>query len=144
MRSANVFFDPATSETYAWVINHSDEEETGRDRSVTIEANTGNVGLVKQQGELTPLTLRYTGTILTRAQLVTMNAWYTKCETRSIHFTDFAGDAYEVVITAFHPKRLRAALNPRDPVNAPLHYWTYTIEMMVLAVLGGTWAGMPA
>jgi hypothetical protein len=72
-----------------------------------------------------------------------MLAWYTKCETRSIYFTDFAGDSYEVLITAFHPKRLRTMRNPRDP-GARLWYWTYTIEMMVLAVRSGAWIGQPA
>ena len=139
----NVFYDPSTGESYAWLINHSDEDETGRDRQVTTEANTGNVGLVKQQGELTPLILRYSGTILHTSQLVEMLRWYTKCETRSIYFTDFAGDSYEVTITSFHPKRLRTLRNPRDG-SAPLWYWTYTIEMMVLAVRLGAWVGQPA
>lgn len=142
-RSPNIFTDPTTGEQYLWEINHSDEDDSGRDRSITTEANTGNVGLVKQQGELAPLTLRYSGTILTRAQLAQMLAWYAKCETHSIYFTDFAGDSYEVLITAFHPKRLRTMRNPRDP-GARLWYWTYTIEMTVLRVLAGAWLGQPA
>jgi hypothetical protein len=128
---------------YPWPINHSDEDEVGRDRNITLEANTGNVGLVKQQGELTPLTFRYSGTILTRAQLSQMLFWFTKCETHSIDFTDFAGDSYEVLITSFKPTRHRTLRNPRDP-GAPLWYWTYTIEMMVLTVRAGAWLGQPA
>lgn len=139
----NTFIDPTTGEVYAWPINHSDEEEGGRDRAITTGANTGNVGLVKQQGELTPIVLRYTGTILQRAQYDAMLSWYARCESHTIYFTDFAGDSYEVIISAFHPRRQRTLRNPRDP-SAPFWYWTYTIEMTVMAVRAGAWMGQPA
>jgi hypothetical protein len=139
----NRFSDPRTGQFYDWPINHSDEDQFGRDRGVTLEANTGNVGLVKQQGDLTPLTLRLQGTILTRAQYQAMLNWFALCNTQSINFTDFAGDSYEVTITSFMPVRKRTLRNPRDP-GAPLWYWTYTIEMMVLTVLSGAWVGQPA
>ena len=140
----NVFTDPKTGDVYPWAINHAEEQEVGRDRAIDFEANTGNVGLVKQQGELTPLVLRYSGTILTRAQLVEMNSWFARCEERSVRFTDFAGDSYEVLISSFKPTRKRAALNRRGGTEAPLWYWTYSIELLVLSVLAGTWEDFPA
>lgn len=138
----NLFINPNTGATYAWEINHTDEQETGRDRQLDFEANTGNVGLVKQQGELTPLVFRYTGTILTSAQLAAMLSWFRLCETQSIYFRDFAGDEYEVTISAFHPLRKRTLRNPRQ--RELLHYWSYTIELVVLKVRAGAWAGLPA
>jgi hypothetical protein len=143
-RTANRFTNPVNGVVYDWPINHSDEDEVGRDRGVTYEGNTGNVGLVAQQGELTPIVLRYTGTILTYAQLTGMIGWFNLCQTQTIYFTDFAGDSYEVIITAFKPKRLRAMRNPRGGTQAPTHYWTYSIEMSVLRVLSGEWVGSPA
>ena len=140
----NIFSNPSTGDVYAWAINHTEEEEGGRDRNIDFEANTGNVGLVKQQGELTPLTFSYSGTILTRAQLVEMNRWFKLCEEQTIYFTDFAGDQYEVLIDSFKPLRKRASRNPRGGAEAPYWYWTYTIKLTVLRVIGGTWAGFPA
>jgi hypothetical protein len=139
-----VFTNPATGASYSWAINHAEESEGGRSRQIDYEGNTGNVGLVRQQGELEPLGFSFSGTILTRAQLTEMLAWFLLCESQSIHFTDFAGDSYEVLITSFRPKRVRAVANARGGSDAPHHYWTYTIELSVLAVLGGVYSGFPA
>lgn len=144
MRSPNVFTNPLTGATYAWEINHAEESESGRNRNVETRANTGNVGLVRQQGELTPLVLRYTGTILRQPQLDTMLGWFLLCETQSIYFTDFAGDSYEVLISNFQPRRVRAMLNLRGQATNPQHYWTYTIEMHVLNVRSGSYEGFPS
>lgn len=138
----NVFTNPANGQTWAWPINHSAEQEVGRDRGVTFEANSANTGLVKQQGALAPLVLRYEGTILDPAQLQAMLAWQALCETQTIYFTDFAGDSYEVLITSFRPTRKRTLRNPRHPEL--LHYWTYSIELTVVRILAGVYAGQPA
>jgi hypothetical protein len=145
MRSPNIFTNPAApGDVYQWAINHSEEEESGRDRQIETRANTGNVGLVRQQGEMTPLLLRYTGTILEKAQLDEMLRWFRLCETQTIYFTDFAGDSYEVQISSFKPTRVRAMRNTRGLATNPLHYWRYTIEMHVLRVLAGSYTGFPA
>lgn len=140
----NRFTDPATAASYDWLINHDEEEQIGRDRGITYEANTGNVGLVVQQGELTPIVLKLSGKILEQSQLDQFIDWFDLCQHHSIYFTDFAGDSYEVIISVFTPKRLRTLRNPRGGTINPRHYWSYTMEMSVLSVRAGVWAGSPA
>lgn len=137
----NKFIDPKTAAEYSWAINHDEEEEVGRSRNIQHTANTANTGLVRQQGAQEPLELKYSGTILTLAQLQYMWAWFALCESQTIWFQDFENNVYEVTISAFHPVRKRVARNPRDLTNAPLHIWDYTIEMDVIRVRSGPLAG---
>lgn len=139
----NIFTDPASVRAaYPWAINHSEEEEFGKERNITHGANTGGTGLVKQQSDDSPLVFQFNGTILTEAQVIEMNAWWELCRTQTILFTDYAGDEYEVIITAFKPTRHRTVRNPRDPANAPLWYWKYEIKMEVIRVISGPWTGV--
>jgi hypothetical protein len=138
----NIFINPVTSAQYPWEVNHDTEEQVGKTRNITHDANTANIGFVRQQAPSDPTTLRYTGTILTRSQLLQMWAWYTLCETQTIYFQDFEGVKYEVIITHFLPVRKRVQRNPRDPANAPDHVWTYSIEMDVIRVVSGYLAGI--
>lgn len=147
MRVANRFTNPANGDVYDWLLNHDEEDESGKERLIERTAPTGrvgstNVGLVKQQGDDTPLLLKWRGKILERSQLVQMIAWYQLCESQTIYVRDFAGDEYEVVITAFKPLRHRTSFNPRGGSTNRLHYWTYSIEFEVLRVISGTWAGV--
>lgn len=137
-RTPNVFRDPAgVRPDYAWPINHSEEEEGGRVRNIETTALTAGVGLVMQQGADSLPTLRYTGTILTEAQKAAMDSWFELCRGQTIIFRDFTGDEAEVIVTAFKPRRVRTMRNARDLANAPLHYWTYSIEMTVIRVISG-------
>lgn len=139
MRVSNRFEDPATGETYDWHVNHAEEEDSGRTRNIDLSGNTSGLGLVRQQGEKPPISLRWRGSILHNAQLVEMWRWFEKCEDRTIRLRDFAGDYYEGTITAFQPQRKRGE-NRNDRANAPLHYWSYTLEFQVLRVLDGALA----
>jgi hypothetical protein len=142
--SRDRFVNPVSGEVYSWHINHSDEEEVSKERSITRTSNTGNVGVVRQQGDDGPLLLRFTGSILHRAQLVAMWRFYAMCHSQTIHFYDFDDQAYEVQIIAFSPVRKRTLRNPRDS-SAPMHYWTYSITMEVYAYINGDMrdAGVP-
>ncbi len=140
-RTANKFTDPKTAKAYNWPVNHSEEGEAGVARSVTHGARSGN-GLVSQQADDQPLVLKYTGTIFHLAQVQEMLAWYLLCRTQTIYFTDFAGEEFEVIVTAFRPVRKRTLRNPRDFANAPLWYWSYEIEMEVVAARKGIWVGV--
>lgn len=145
MRVANVFTDPTNAETYAWPINHLTEESAGRSRPITRGAPTGsNVGLNRQQGDPSPATLRFTGTMLTKAQHDETIRWWAKCDTHTIYFKDFSGAEYEVLITNFDPKRRAVARNHKDLANAPTWVYDYTIEMEVLRAISGPWAGVAA
>lgn len=140
--SRNIFTNPRNNDSYDWEINHSDEAAVEKERQIEHGANTANTGMVKQQAGTTPMVLQLQGTILHEAQLVEMLAWFELCEDQTIHFTDFAGDKYEVIITKFNPTRHRTIRNPRDFANAPYWYWKYEMEMEVVTILDGVWEGV--
>lgn len=137
----NKFINPKTGNEYSWEVNHSEEEETSQERSVQDGANTANTGLLPQQADDQPLVFRYSGTIFSKAQIEEMIGWYQLCKTQTIHFHDFAGEEYEVLITSFKATRKRTVKNPRDFANAPLWYWKYTIEIRVVRIIDSIWEG---
>lgn len=137
----DTFHNPATGETYAWPVNHSEESEFGKKREVSTGAPTGHTGLTFQQGADDPMVLELDGTILHHLHYQQMIRWWSLSGGQSIYFTDFAGDSYEVLITDFNAVRKRTLRNPRDS-SIPLHYWTYTLRMQVIGILAGSWAGV--
>lgn len=140
-RTSNVFTDPAgLLATYVWAVNHDEESEQGKTRAVEHTGNTGTTGLVRQQGDDEPLVLRFSGTMLQETQVIATLRYFQACRTRSVRFTDFNGDGYEVLITSFKPLRQRVLRNDRDLSRAPLHIWKYQIEMEVLTILSGPYA----
>lgn len=141
-RVANQFENPETSATYDWTINHYEESDSGPQRSVEHGANAANTGLVRHQADDQPMVLKYSGTILTEAQLTEMISWYILCKTQTIYFHDFAGDSYEVLITKFNYKRKWVQRNFNDPTNAPNHIWEYSIEMDIIRVIDGPLSGL--
>lgn len=143
-RVANTFYDPSTGESYPWPINHEQEQQFGQERQITTEANTANTGLVRVQGDRTPMTLQFTGKILTRAQRDAFWRWFNLCETRTIHFSDVEGNTFEVQITAYNPLRVRAARNMRDLANAPTWIYSYTMTLDVIRVVSGPLYGLVA
>lgn len=139
----NRFTNPLNGATYDWPINHASEEEFGYDLNIEHSGNTGNVGLVRQEGDPSPIVLRYSGTLLTRAQFEAMWGWVKLCRSQpgsppqTIHFRDFDNQQYEVLITEFKPTRQRTLKNPRGGTDTPHHYWTYTISMEVIRTISG-------
>lgn len=142
MLGRNMFIDPRTGDEYLWQINHDEEDGTGRERPVESSQNVAGTRTIQTQGDLTPLKLRYSGSILTQAQLDAFWDWFHRCETQTIWFRDVADDEYEVTISSFIPKRVRVASNSRQ-LDKPWK-WTYTIEMTVVKVRSGSMAGQPA
>lgn len=116
--------------TYQLLVNHAEEQPRDQSRNITRGAVTTGPKFVIQQGEGSPKVLSYAGTILTRAQLEAMQAYYDACDTRTVFFRDVDGTEYEVLITRFAPQRQRTLRNPREP--SLLWYWTYTLEMEVI------------
>jgi hypothetical protein len=138
----DTFTDPLTGATYPWLIGHDTEDSAGKQRQIQESANTANTGLVKQQGDTTPVILKYSGKILHLSQLQQFWKWFELCETQTIYFSDYAGDTYEVIITDFSPVRKATVRNPKDFANAPFWYWTYSISMEVIRVISGSMAGV--
>lgn len=140
-RVANQFVDPAgLLPGYPWAINHDTESEAGKSRNIDHGGNTGATGLVRQQGDDDPLVFQFSGTMMTELQVITTLQYFQACRSRTIVFTDFSGDSYEVLITSFKPTRQRVVKNPRDLTNAPLHIWKYQISMEVISILSGPYA----
>lgn len=140
VRVGNRFIDPATGDTYIWPLNHNEEQGSGKQRTIEHKPTTGG-GSMPVQGDDTPMVLRFEGTILEQAQHDEFARWFELSRHRTIYFRDFQGREYEVLITRFDPVRKRVAANPRDRVNAPLHTWTYSLEMEVIDVrYAGVWA----
>ena len=134
----NKFEDPSGSlPTFNWDFNHSEEETTEKRRNVTYSSNTADTGLVRQQADETPLRFSYSGKITKESDLIQFLKYWKACRDRTVRFTDFASDSYEVLITSFAPTRQRVMWNPRDQTNAPYHIWTYKIEMDVVTILAG-------
>lgn len=138
----NRFVNPGTGTTYLWPSGHSEEEPTGKLRSITRTANTGLVGAVRQQGEDGAVVLKYTGTINTRAQVQQFWVWYNLCRNQTIFFYDYDDQGYEVQITELQIRRKRKlSYSGRDP-SIPHHYYEYNITMEVFTVLQGDMMGV--
>lgn len=138
----DMFIDPKTGAEYVWLIGHETESPTGKKRNITRSGNSANTGLVRQQGDPTPLILKFEGKILHLSQYEEMWRFFQLCESQTIYFRDYIGEEYEVMITEFDPQRLATVKNPKDFANAPRHYWKYTIEMEVVKVRAGALVGL--
>lgn len=140
----NRFTDPLTGSLYDWQVNHTTENSFGKARQVSESANTANTGLIKQQGDASPLQIKVAGTIFHLKQHEEFIRFWELCESQTIIFRDFTGDEYEVMINSYLPVRKMTVKNPRDFKNAPLWYWTYDLEMEVVRIIKGVWAGVTA
>jgi hypothetical protein len=141
-RLAQKFVNPANGDEYVWAVNHSSESEAGVNRQVTTSANTGNDALVMQQGDEQPLVFQIEGTIFAKSQLEAFKEWYLLCRSQTIDWHKYTGDVYSVLITSFKPKEQRTIHNPKDSANAPLWIWKYQMELTVVSVKSGVWAGI--
>lgn len=136
------FTNPANASYYDWPINHDEEAEFGKGRNIEHGANTANTGFVRQQSDDSPLVIKISGAILTVAQHEEFRDWFILSEGQTIYFRDFYGDEYEVIFTAYKPTRKRTVRNPQGGTVNPYHWYRYDIEMEVVRVISGTWAGV--
>lgn len=130
------FINPADHSVYAWLINHSPEGDQGtqKQRSITVTANTGNVGLTKQQADDQPLILKRSGTILDATQEEEFWVWYQRCEAQTIYFVEFSGDAYEIQITRYNAVKVGTGGPTR---NGKGYYIKWDADYEVYALLAG-------
>jgi hypothetical protein len=138
----NKFTDPETGDEYVWPLNHEEEGEGGRAASVESSSNVAGTRTIQSQGDLAPIVHQWTGKHLQDSHHTEMIGWQNLCETQTIILTDFAGDQYEGIISSYKYKRVRVALNSRQP-DKPWT-WAYTLEFTVTRVIAGTLAGSPA
>lgn len=138
----DMFIDPKTGNQYVWLVGHDEEASVGKTRAITHSANTQNTGLIRQQGDVAPLVLKYSGKILHLSQYEEFWKWFQLCETQTIYFKDYFGEEFEVLITSFEPIRKPTVKNPKDFTNMPLHYYVYTLTMEIVKVRAGALVGL--
>jgi hypothetical protein len=136
----NYFIDPSTLEVYKWHLNHRPDGDKGTEKKRNIEAtaNSGNVGLIRQQSDDEPLSLKREGDILHSDQEIAMWQWFQRCKSRTIYFVEFNGDAYEVQITDLKVERLGVVAV--TAAGGKRYYAKYDLEMTVYAMLAGVLA----
>lgn len=136
----NKFIDPRNDHEYEWHINHEDEDGFGRTRGITTGAPTGQgdddckIGLVRQQGEMAPFTIRVRGKILHRQQYIEFWKWFQRCNDHSIFWRDFDDQKWEVIITNLETPRHRRL--PGGGGDLDCHFFSYEMEMQILAFRG--------
>lgn len=116
--------------TYTFQVNHSEEQTNDQGRTIERQAVTTGPRFVLQQGEATPRTFKFSGTIFLQAQLDAMQSYFDACSTRTVFFRDYTDVEFEVIVTRFDYQRKRTLRNPRD--STLQHYWIYNLEMEVI------------
>ena len=141
MAGRDKFIDPATENSYEWEVNHSYEGDEGnaKKRSITETANTGNVGLVKQQCSAEGMVLKRSGAFFTLNQEEEFWYWFQLCQSQTIYFEEFDGSKFEVQIVNYDPRRIGTSGLSK---NGKGYYVKWTMEMIVYAVLAGPMTGV--
>lgn len=126
------FTDPRTSSTYTWEVNPSADSEHPlvKPRSIERMSNTGNVGLVKQQGDDGPITLDWTVQVRSSAMELALWQWYVLCKRQTIYITDWNGEEVEGQI--IYLSRERKVGNPP--------YAIYEVQVEVYRLISGVLA----
>lgn len=115
------FYDGTT--TYTFEINPSDGGSPSRKKSITYKSTAAPDGkTLIFEGRDQPITVSFSGTLLTQAQYDAFETWFDKRQ--QVRITDDLGRQYWIYIESFDPKRVRARSHP----------WkhTYSIEATVL------------
>lgn len=138
----NIMYDPATATTYTWLVNHTEQDGPGRQRSFQSDARARQgYGVIEVEGDLPPLYLTLKGRILHESQYVAFWDFFDLHNT--FHFTDEDGNKYEVTMVSFEPNKRRCFYNPADS-NMRRHTWEYTMKLRVYAIISGELLGKVA
>jgi hypothetical protein len=133
------FYDPTLGTTSNFLINY--EELTGPDQQdqVSYEGNAGGTGIIGTKGDKAPLLLHLTGKCVHQVQK-DMFLRYKALDT-SFKFTDEDSNAYEVTMTGLAWVKKGCSYNQFD-ASMRRHYWTYTMELTIIRVISGEYAGL--
>lgn len=105
------FFDPSTSDTYAFEINPNTGGSPDYKRNFAYSNTAAADGkTLVFEGRKTAPTLEVSGTLLTQAQYDAFVTWWQK--RNQILMTDDLGRQFWVVIENFKPTRVRAVQHP--------------------------------
>jgi len=104
------FEDPATLETYEYEVNPAAGGTPEYKKSIEYQNTLAPGGrTLIFEGRDEPLTLEWSGTILSEEQHTTFVDWWDK--RHQIYLTDDLDRQYTIYITEYSPKRVRNASN---------------------------------
>jgi hypothetical protein len=133
------FTDPATGDTYTWPNNPAPNEITqaaSKSRSIDRTSSTGNVGLVKQQGDDGAYIVHWEPSVFTREHEVQLWSWYTLSSKQTIYLADWDGNVYEGQIITLSKQDIGALGGPGD-IPDRLMYAKYVFEFEVYSFIAG-------
>lgn len=141
----DTLIDPAPGGlgTYAFDINHLEEDEYGNERQLTVTRNTSDGIAMTQQGDSAVQTKVLKGTILKESQHAALAAFAKKSgrldPTNTLIYRDFYGEEFEVLIQSYKVTPVRLSQNRRDPTMRR-HKITYTLVLLIINVRNGAFA----
>lgn len=137
------FTDPKTGDTYVWPHNPDHDalsaQPSQKQRQIDRTSSTGNVGLVKQQGDDGPYIIHWEPLIYSRAHEQALWVWWQLCKLQTIHLTDIEGDVYEGQIITLS-RALYGALGGPDDIGTRGFYAKYVFEFEVYSFVSGMMA----
>lgn len=122
-RTAFVFYDPVTTDSYSLPINPNAGGSPSRSKNLSFESTSapGGRALIFEGQDSIPQ-MNYSGVILSEELYNKLFEWYEK--RNIIQVTDDLGRTFDVYIKSFSPDRVRSVS----------HEWrhTYSMELVVL------------
>ena len=106
-----VFYDPVTLDSYTVPINPNDDGTPGLSKNMRYLNTAGPDGSVLAfEGRDNPKETQVKGIILDEAHLDALEEWSNK--RYQVQITDDLGRVYQIYITDFAPRRVRARSHP--------------------------------
>lgn len=106
-----VFEDPVTLATYNFEVNPSDGGSPQYSKNISYSSTSAPGGkVIVFEGRDKPLTLEFSGVILTQAHYDAFVTWFQK--RYQVNVTDDLGRQFSIIIESFSPKRERAVHSP--------------------------------
>ena len=136
-----VFTNPANGNTYTWPVNTTTENAVNKTRQIERTSTTGNVGVVKQQGDDLSYILDWTINVhgpSGNAMEIALWEWYMLSRTQTIYLTDWMGEEYEGQIILVTRTRQPAQLNGQPWAIYQVQFEVYAFLSGVLATAGVT------
>lgn len=133
------FLDPSNGDTYVWHVNPPPDgitQPAQKQRQIDRTSSTGNVGLVKQQGDDGAYIMHWEPLVYHRDQETALWTWWQKCRGRTIHLTNWDGETVEGQIITLGRQEIGAIGGPGD-INSRLFYCKYIFEFEVWRFVTG-------
>jgi hypothetical protein len=137
------FTDPSDGTTYVWPVNPPPDgmpNPYGKQRQIDRTSSTGNVGLVKQQGDDGPFILHWEPLIYSEAHEQALWEWWQRSKLRTIHVTDWNGETFEGQIITLQRQPIGVLGGTIGDMNTRKFYCKYIFEFEVYSFVSGVLA----